>query len=125
MLATSTTWIFFLDRGWGAWNGWTSVAAIAQALAAFGTLAALIFFWLQFMQIRRQAADEKANQRAQMEVIRGQLQVGREQSKHIEGIAGVAYFIAGLVFGGFIATVAHAGKEEWTRRRRGSRRVQQ
>lgn len=31
--------IFFLDRDWWAWSGWTSVAAIAQGLVAFGTVA--------------------------------------------------------------------------------------
>lgn len=30
-----------------AWDDWTAVAAIAQELGAFGTLTALIFFWLQ------------------------------------------------------------------------------
>lgn len=47
--------IFFLDRGFWAWNGWPGVAAIGQLVAAAAVLATLWFFWQQLKGVREQA----------------------------------------------------------------------
>lgn len=46
--------------GW-AWSGWPAVAAIGQIAAALGTLAALIFLWLQVRAILKGQVLETAN----------------------------------------------------------------
>ncbi len=79
------------------WPGWVGVAAIAQGLAAFGTLAALIFLWRQVAEVRRQTRDQAAAQALQIELSRRQLATANRQAwsvRQFERLTNTAFVAA-------------------------------
>src|SRR6266849_4140658 len=69
--STCTT-VIVCWSGWN-WTGWPAIAAIAQILAAAGTLAALFFLWRQVVVLRagqKQEATDRASDYSTQAAIR-------------------------------------------------------
>ncbi len=114
--------VFFLDRDWWAWNGWTAVAAIVGGFAALGALAALIFFWLQFVQVRTQARDQAEQQQKRLDAIQDRLLIARGQSQEVKTIAGAVVMFCGIVCGIVLGAGARIGIESLQARLRPQRK---